>query len=69
VYVVTKGGKDILRQPEDWSGLSDSGQRLTLARLMPTDTLALGDYELKIITKDKVTGQTIENKSKFSIEK
>ncbi len=66
-YVLTKGGKEVFRQPEDWSGLSDSGQRLTLARLLPTDGLALGEYELKILTKDRVGGQVIENKGKFTI--
>ncbi len=68
-YVVTKDGKEILRQPEDWSGLSDSGQRLTLARLMPTEGLPLGDYEIKVLTKDRVGGQAIENKGKFRIIK
>lgn len=66
-YVLVKGGKEVLRQPEDWSGLSDSGQRLTLARLLPTQGLPLGDYELKILTKDRVGGQVIENKGKFTI--
>ena len=27
-YVLTRDGKELLRQKEDWSGLSDSGQRL-----------------------------------------
>ena len=67
--MLVKDGKEVLRQPEDWSGLSDSGQRLTLARLLPTDRMPLGDYELKLITKDKVGGQVIENKGKFTIEK
>ena len=67
-YVLTKGGKEILRQPEDWAGLSDSGQRLTLARLLPTSQLPLGEYEIKIEIKDRVGGQMIENKgSKFTI--
>lgn len=69
-YVLTKDGKEILRQAEDWSGLSDSGQRLTLARLLPTAGLSPGDYEIKIQVKDKVRteGQPmIENKSKFTI--
>ncbi len=66
-YVLTKGGKEVLRQAEDWSGLSDSGQRLTLARLLPTDTLPVGEYELKILTKDRVGGQVIENKGRFTI--
>ena len=66
-YVLTKGGKEILQQTEDWSGLSDSGQRLTLARLLPTTGLASGDYEIKVVTKDRVSGQVIENKGKFTI--
>ena len=66
-YVLTKDGKELLRQKEDWGGLSDSGQRLTLARLLPTTAMALGDYEIKVLIKDRVGGQTIENKGKFTI--
>jgi GWxTD domain-containing protein len=69
-YVLTKGGKEVFRQPEDWSGLSDSGQRLTLARLLPTDFMPLGDYELNIVIKDRVSGQVLKDdklKSKFTI--
>jgi hypothetical protein len=66
-YVLSKDGKEILRQPEDWSGLSDSGQRLTLARLLPTDAMPLGEYEIKVVTKDRVGGQVVENKGKFTI--
>lgn len=68
-YVLMKDGKEVFRQPEDWSGLSDSGQRLTLARLLPTDRIPYGDYELRVLTKDKVGGQVVENKGKFTIEK
>lgn len=66
-YVLMKGGKEVLKQAEDWSGLSDSGQRLTLARMLPTDRMPPGDYELKVITKDRVSGQIIENKGKFTV--
>ena len=69
-YVLYKDGKEVLRQPEDWSGLSDSGQRLTLARLLPTTTMPLGDYEIKIIIKDRVGGQVLNSdnlKGKFTI--
>jgi hypothetical protein len=51
----------VLRQAEDWSGLSDSGQRLTLARLLPTDAMQLGDYELNIVIKDRVSGQILKD--------
>ncbi len=71
-YVLMKDGKEILNQAENWEGLSDSGQRLTLARLIPTNTLAIGDYELKIKIKDRVPGsdgkiQTLEPSAKFTV--
>jgi GWxTD domain-containing protein len=66
-YVLTKAGKEILKQPEDWKGLSDSSQRLTLARLLPTTTLEPGDYEIKVVTKDRINGTVVENKGKFTI--
>ncbi|CAN5505649.1 hypothetical protein BH10ACI3_BH10ACI3_19710 [soil metagenome] len=66
-YILTKDGKEILRQKEDWNGLSDSGQRLTLARLLPTAFMSPGDYEMKVQIKDRVGGQMIENKGKFTI--
>lgn len=66
-YVLLKDGKEVLNQPENWEGLSDSGQRLTLARLLPTVTMPLGSYELKIKIKDRVSGQLIEKSSKFTI--
>lgn len=69
-YILTKGGKEILQQAEDWSGLSDSGQRLTLARLLPTTLMPVGDYEIKVVVKDRVTGQVLNDdklKSKFTI--
>lgn len=67
-YIVTSsGGKEVLKQTEDWSGLSDAGQRLTLARLINTGALAAGDYEIKVLIRDRVGGQVIENKSKFSV--
>lgn len=66
-YVLTKDGKEVLNQPENWEGLSDSGQRLTLARLLPTDAMPLGNYELKVKIKDRVSGQLLEKSSKFTI--
>ncbi len=69
-YILTKDGKPVSEpQKEDWSGLSDAGQRLTLARLLPTDKLETGNYELKIKIKDHVSAQILENSEKFTIAK
>jgi GWxTD domain-containing protein len=66
-YVLMRGGKIVMQQVEDWTGLSDSGQRLTLARLLQTDRLEAGDYEIKIQIKDRVGNQTLEPAGKFTI--
>ncbi len=66
-YVLTKAGKEIGKQAEDWKGLSDSGQRLTLARLLDSRNLLPGDYELSIRLRDRVSGQSLLPSAKFSI--
>jgi GWxTD domain-containing protein len=66
-YVLMKDGKEIGKQAEDWSGLSDSGQRLTLARLMQTGGLAVGAYEVAVRVRDRVSGQTLSPSAKFTV--
>ncbi|HLL99411.1 MAG TPA: GWxTD domain-containing protein [Pyrinomonadaceae bacterium] len=53
-YVLLKDGKEVIRQKEDWQGMSDSGQRLTIARLLPTTGLTPGEYEIRISIRDRV---------------
>lgn len=66
-YVLLKDGKELGKMPEDWRGLSDAGQRLTLARLITSDKLAPGDYELTVRIKDRVSGQSLSPSEKFTI--
>jgi GWxTD domain-containing protein len=66
-YSLMKDGKEVGKQTEDWRGLSDSGQRLTLARLIDTRALQTGEYEVAIRIKDKVTGQSLAPSQKFNI--
>lgn len=66
-YLLTKDGKEVGKQAEDWRGMSDSGQRLTLARLLDTQALAFGEYELTIRIRDRVSGQTLTPAAKFSV--
>jgi len=66
-YALLKDSKELGKQAEDWRGLSDSGQRLTLARLIDTRLLVPGDYELAIRIRDRVTGQTLSPSAKFSV--
>ena len=66
-YALLKDGKELGKQVEDWKGMSDSGQRLTLARLIDTNPLTPGEYELAIRIRDRVSGQTLSPSSKFTV--
>lgn len=68
-YQILREGKVIAKQAEDWKGLSDSGQRLVLARILPTNGLQPGNYEARIVVKDRVGVTSIESKAEFVIEK
>ena len=66
-YALLKDGKEIGKQTEDWSGISDSGKRLTLARLLSTQALTPADYEVTIRVKDQVSGQALAQSAKFTV--
>jgi GWxTD domain-containing protein len=66
-YALMKDGKEIGKQVEDWRGNSDSGQRLTLARLLDSRGLTPGDYVLEVRVKDRVSGQALIQSAKFAI--
>jgi GWxTD domain-containing protein len=66
-YALLKDGKELGKQGEDWRGMSDSGQRLTLARMIDTRQLVPGDYEIAIRIRDRVSGQSLSPTAKFTV--
>ena len=66
-YALLKDGKELGKQAEDWRGMSDSGQRLTLARLIDTRQLPPGEYELAVRIRDRVSGQALAPSAKFTV--
>jgi GWxTD domain-containing protein len=66
-YVLMKDGKELGKQAEDWRGMGDSGQRLTLARLIATSSLSPGQYDIAIRIHDRVSGQTLAPSARFTI--
>ena len=66
-YALLKDGKEIAKQPEDWRGNSDAGQRLTLTRLINSSGLNPGDYALEVRVRDRVSGQSLVQSAKFSV--
>jgi GWxTD domain-containing protein len=66
-YVLAKDGKEIFKQAEDWRGNSESGQRLTLARLLDSRNLNPGDYTIEVRVRDHVSGQSLAQTAKFTV--
>ena len=66
-YGLMKDGKEIFKQAEDWRGNSDSGQRLTLARLLDSRNLNPGDYSIEVRVRDRVSGQSLVQTAKFTV--
>jgi hypothetical protein len=66
-YSLSKGGKEVGKQLEDWRGISEAGERLTLARLLDTQGLAPGDYEVTVRVRDRVSEQTLAQVGKFTV--
>jgi hypothetical protein len=66
-YVLSKEGQELGKQIEDWRGINQSSERLTLARLLDTRGLAPGAYEVAVHVHDRVSGQILNQVSKFTV--
>ena len=68
-YVLLEDGKEVGEQIEDWRGISTTGDRLTLARLIDSRGLNPGDYAIEVRVRDRVSGQALVQTAKFTIVK
>jgi GWxTD domain-containing protein len=66
-YVLMRDGKEAGKQIEDWRGNRDSGERLTVARLLDSRGLIPGDYAVEVHVHDRVSGQKLVQSAKFTI--
>jgi len=66
-YALLKDGREIERQVEDWRTVKTNGERLTLSRMIDSHVLTPGVYAIELRVRDRVTGQTLTQKEKFTI--
>lgn len=66
-YAIVRNGVELVHQVEDWTGMSEAGARLTLARVLPTAALTPGAYQLVIKVKDQVSGRSLTKAANFSV--
>src|SRR5215470_8403332 len=67
-YTVRKGEQQILQFKETSADMKQSGDQVTIERLLPLATLAPGKYTLEISATDSLTNQTITRTADFTMK-
>src|ERR1700682_1205443 len=67
-YTVKKGGEQVLQFKETSVDMKQTGDQITIERLLPLATLAPGKYTLEINATDTLSNQTISRKADFTVK-
>jgi GWxTD domain-containing protein len=68
LYTVKKGDQQIMQFKETSEEMKQTGEQVTIERLLPLATLTPGKYSLEIVTTDSTTQKTISKTADFSIK-
>jgi len=68
VYTVKKGDQQIMQFKEDSEDMKQTGDQVTIERLLPLATLAPGKYTLDVSATDRLAQTTISRSAEFSIK-
>lgn len=67
-YTVKKGGQQVLQFKETSADMKQTGDQITIERLLPLTTLAPGKYTLEINATDTLSNQTISRTADFTVK-
>jgi GWxTD domain-containing protein len=67
-YTVKKGGAQVLQFKETSADMKQTGDQITIERLLPLATLAPGKYTLQINATDTLSNQTISRTADFTVK-
>ena len=68
VYTVKKGDQQVMQFKETTADMKQTGDQVTLERLLPLATLSPGKYTLDVSATDKVAQATISRTADFTIK-
>ena len=68
-YTVKKGGAQVLQFKETSADMKQTGDQITIERLLPLATLAPGKYTLEISATDTLSNQTISRTADFTVKR
>ena len=67
-YTVKKSGAQVLQFKETSADMKQTGDQITIERLLPLSTLAPGKYTLEINATDTLSNQTISRTADFTVK-
>ena len=67
-YTVKKGGAQVMQFKETSADMKQTGDQITIERLLPLATLAPGKYTLEINATDTLSNQTISRTADFTVK-
>jgi len=68
VYTVKRGDQQVMQFKESSADMKQTGDQITIERLLPLATLTPGKYTLEISATDKLAQSTISRSADFSIK-
>ena len=67
-YTVKKGDQQIMQFKETSGEMKQTGDQVTIERLLPLGTLTPGKYTLEVIATDGLANQKITRSAEFTIK-
>ena len=68
VYTIKKGDQQIMQFKETSEEMKQTGEQVTIERLLPLATLTPGKYSLEVLTTDTVANKTVSKSAEFAIK-
>jgi GWxTD domain-containing protein len=68
VYTVKKGDQQVMQFKETSEEMKQTGEQITIERLLPLATLTPGKYSLEVLTTDGLSNKTITKSVDFTVK-
>lgn len=68
VYTVKKGNQQVMQFKETSAEMKQTGDQITIERLLPLSTLTPGKYTIEVAATDELSKQTITRTADFSVK-
>src|SRR6202171_1355185 len=67
-YTVRKGNEQVMQFKETSQEMKQTGEQVTIERLLPLATLAPGKYSLEVVATDTLSNKTVTKNAEFTVK-